>query len=237
MVDLAKQAFTTKNFDLSAEIYERTIQENGPSIELFLGLADSYARGGNLQKAFESYIQAKRYGSLDPSKLNQLVTALVDIMRDKYIQPYAGESKKKMSSDGIFDCGICLNMWRDPVTLYCGHTFCRECLEKDKESSKVCKKCKVPRRNVRISSLKTNILLSQTLEKWFNSDVKAINLKSKGNEMFKKQKYQEAIELYSLAFELGELRNVYGLRKAGKVGLCKCLKPVLKPAGNLNYVI
>ena len=203
MVDLAKQAFTTNNFDLSAEIYERNIKENGPSLKLYLGLADSYARGGHLQKAFESYIQAYRLGKVTPDNLNQLVAALVDVMRDK--QQLNATNNDKTTED-IFACGICLNLWRDPVTISCGHTFCRGCLER--EQSRNCKKCKVPRKNTKISSLKTNVLLSQTLEKWFKSEVLAIKLKNEGNDLFQKRKFREAVEVYSRAFEYGKFNHV-----------------------------
>lgn len=201
MVDLARQAFTTKNFDLSAEIYERTIAENGPNVELFLGLADSYARGGNLQKAFESYLHAYRLGRVGSDRLNQLVTALVEIMREKHILANGGDSTKTSDPD-VFACGICLNLWRDPVTILCGHTFCRQCLEKDRENRN-CRKCNVPRRNIKISSLNTNVLLSQTVEKWFSPEVQAIHLKTKGNDLFKVGKFQEAVEAYSKAYRLG----------------------------------
>ncbi|XP_068118298.1 E3 ubiquitin-protein ligase TRIM39-like [Hyperolius riggenbachi] len=32
------------------------------------------------------------------------------------------------------DCSICLHMYKDPVTLSCGHNFCRDCIEKTLDS-------------------------------------------------------------------------------------------------------
>lgn len=44
MVNLARHAFSSKNYDLAAEIYEMKIAEHGLKPELLLGLADSLAR-------------------------------------------------------------------------------------------------------------------------------------------------------------------------------------------------
>jgi hypothetical protein len=49
-----------------------------------------------------------------------------------------------------------------------------------------------------------SILLSQTVEKWFSDEVKAIRLKNNGNEMFNKRRFHDAVELYSQAILHGE---------------------------------
>jgi len=193
MVDLAKQAFTTENFDLAADIYERNIKENGPRIGLYLGLADSCARSGNLQKAFEAYSHAYRLGKVSPNQLNHLVTSLVKIMCDRK------DLSSKTEVDNVFSCGACKSLWKDPVTISCGHTFCRGCLEK--EQSKNCKKCGLVRRHSNLSTLKTNVLLAKTVEKWFHKELAAIQLKDQGNCYFRAQKFKEAVEMYTEALK------------------------------------
>ena len=204
MVDLAQQAFSTNNLDLAAQIYARTIQENGPSTDLYLGLADSYARGDQLEKAFRAYSNAFRSGTVSPNQLNHLVTALVNKMSER-------EHLKPKSKPGdeveVFACGTCKGLWNDPVTISCGHTYCRKCLEKS--NTKTCEKCGVIQYYTRGSSLKTNVTLSSCIDCWFPTESKAVKLKDKGNALFSSRKYEEAIGVYSQALELG--KYIYNL--------------------------
>ena len=193
MVDVAKQAFNTKNFALAADIYERQITVNGPTVEGYLGLADSYARGKLLSKSFDAYIKAFRLGNINPSKLDNLVTALidmtsienVDVVKHQFFDP--------------FSCVDCKGLWTDPVTIPCGHTYCRPCLEKLKD-----KTCLLCNSKVRYSSnLKSNFLLNKTVETWFPEDICAGKLKVVGNVLFRKRLFQEAVDKYSEAVKIG----------------------------------
>lgn len=37
---------------------------------------------------------------------------------------------KEISLRSHFECSLCLDIFYDPVTISCGHTFCRTCLVK-----------------------------------------------------------------------------------------------------------
>ena len=198
MVDLAKQAFVTNNFDLAADIYERHIAENGPNADVLLGLADSYARARQLKKSFDAYIQAFRLRNIPHERLDNLVTALLDMMgsRDKT------DPQNKNLLDP-FACGQCLGLWNDPVTIQCGHTYCRACL--DKLVNNKCKVCSIVTRYSRIHALRTNVLLAQTVETWFPKELSAVQLKAEANKYFVQDQFSKAIELYSEAFNKGKL--------------------------------
>mmetsp|Transcript_59553 Transcript_59553/g.192676 ORF Transcript_59553/g.192676 Transcript_59553/m.192676 type:complete len:446 (+) Transcript_59553:57-1394(+) len=43
-----------------------------------------------------------------------------------------------------FECSICMKLLLDPVTVSCGHTFCRVCLEKSLGYRGVCAVCRAP---------------------------------------------------------------------------------------------
>ncbi|XP_069131502.1 LON peptidase N-terminal domain and RING finger protein 3-like [Argopecten irradians] len=195
MVDLAKQAFSTNNFELAADVYERTIRENGPSAELYFGLADSFARSGHFERAFESYGSAFRLtNSVRPGALKHLVTALVDSVKQDSVVEDA-----MMNKNCIFTCVLCKGLLNEPVTIPCGHTYCRKCLER--EQSKPCKKCGTVN-HINVSSIKTNVLLKQKIEVWFPSQCRALQLKSEGNVYFERRDFERAITLYNEAISL-----------------------------------
>jgi len=41
------------------------------------------------------------------------------------------------------ECPICLNLMKKPIVLVCGHTFCRDCIQKQKENSNKCPICRI----------------------------------------------------------------------------------------------
>lgn len=195
MVDLAREAFCTNNFSLAADIYERTIRENGPTSELFLGLADSLARTGLFSKAFESYTNAYRYGKVTPEKLKHLVIGLIDTVKQDI-----SNSGNTPSKNCMFTCGSCRGLLVDPVTIPCGHTFCRKCLERD--VSKTCDVCNTVHYRLKVRQISSNVILSNLIEKWFPNECKATKLKKEGNELIAKMDFQSAVHLYTQAIQI-----------------------------------
>ena len=198
MVDLARQAFSTNNFVLAAEIYERTIKENGPHAELFLGLADSFARGGQFTKAFEAYTNAFRLGRVTPEKLEHLVTALTESLSQDAGNSCSQQGSMKKSC--MFTCVLCRGLLNDPVTIKCGHTFCRKCLERDR--AKTCKVCGIVHYRLKPANIRTNVVLSNLIHKWFPDSCRAAELKAEGNTFFERRDFQRAIKFYSEAIAL-----------------------------------
>ncbi|XP_013421842.1 LON peptidase N-terminal domain and RING finger protein 3 [Lingula anatina] len=197
MVDLAREAFNTNNYILASEIYSRTIRDSGPTLELYLGQADSLARAGKLREAAEAYINAFRLGTVTSEQLKHLATGMVTLFSKQ--EDFIPKARTRKFKD-MFECGICKGIMNDPVTTPCGHSFCRNCLER--EQSKKCRTCGVVHFYMVASALKTNIILHKTVEKWFPSQVQSTKLKMEGNKLFEERKVQEALELYSQACDL-----------------------------------
>ncbi len=203
MVDLARQAFSTKNFDLAADIYSRHLTDFGPSVEVYLGLADSLAKAGKITPAIQNYIKAYRLsGNIDAKKLRHLVDALIEAMAEQAATS-ATKNEDGGDKEDIFSCDICKALWNDPVTLGCGHTFCRCCLEKTEPKMCKCKKA------FKGSTLRTNVLLKGIVDKWFKDELKAVKLRSEGNKLFQTRNYKEAIHVYSQALDLSEFKSFY----------------------------
>ena len=200
-MDQARQAFSCDNFEIAAELYEQEIKQHGPNQELLPGLADSLARAGQLKKALSSYSKANRFGDVSSDQLCQLVTSLMKIMSDHLPIKESAITSIDIKDD-IFLCTICNKLWRDPVTIRCGHTFCHKCLEKEQSNS--CNKCGVERNSLILSEFKTNLLLSQATEKWFQNELNSLKLKDDGNIHFEARDFTTAVARYSQALTLGK---------------------------------
>lgn len=199
MVDIAKEAFNTKNFHLAADIYNRIVKDCSAGQDLYLGLADSCVRAGRLKEAIEAYQAAFRLGSVQPSQLSHLVDGLMEIVKD---QEDFLPTPRKNKFKSMFECGLCLGVMNDPITIPCGHSYCRSCLVK--EQTRKCNKCGIVHYYMEVATLKTNILLSQTIEKWFPNEATAVALKTKGNELFTSGKYMQAVDVYSESYSIGK---------------------------------
>ncbi len=64
-----------------------------------------------------------------------------------------------------FDCGICFSLLYEPITIECGHTYCRDCLSRAFKRQKHCPLC---RRHSTFDPFTHphNILISKLLEKY-----------------------------------------------------------------------
>uniref|UniRef100_A0A8C6T9C9 RING-type domain-containing protein n=1 Tax=Neogobius melanostomus TaxID=47308 RepID=A0A8C6T9C9_9GOBI len=66
--------------------------------------------------------------------------------------------------DNMLTCKLCLDTFKDPVTLGCDHSFCLSCLQKNWDQNKT-ENCPVCRR----SSSKDHLVVNQTLKEMSDS--------------------------------------------------------------------
>ena len=59
-------------------------------------------------------------------------------------QPQPVESELGQVKKVDFECGVCFNLLSEPITIACGHTFCRTCLVTSLERRKKCPSCRSP---------------------------------------------------------------------------------------------
>ncbi|KAG7518607.1 LON peptidase N-terminal domain and RING finger protein 3 [Solea senegalensis] len=230
MLQLAAEAFRSKNFDLAADIYECQlvgVGDPGNRQELMVKWADALALGGKFPEAFAVYRQASEIESLTPGQLENLIEFLSGSIR----RQDAGESRSCSPGRGgeeaaaatavvrpavgatgcgrpDFSCPICLSFLFEPVTLPCGHCFCKKCLEREKKG-KICKQCgdsSVPAGLH--SEYRVNVILSGLLTKCFPNLQQAGRLRREGNGLYAERKMEAALEKYNQAIMMAPMDHI-----------------------------
>ncbi|CAH2315031.1 LON peptidase N-terminal domain and RING finger 3 isoform X1 [Pelobates cultripes] len=201
MLEFALQAFQAQNFQLASDIYGRQLQEQragGVDWALLLRRAECLAYSGNLQGACDLYQRAAVHRKVGADQLKTLISCLADGIRTREGLPHAqGESKW-----GILSCKGCRDFLWEPVTLVCGHTYCKKCLE-DYKGKDQCELCRVTLDQGDAGhQFKVNVVLSNILCKWFPKEVQARKLRQEGNALFKEGKLQEALGKYNQAIDI-----------------------------------
>ncbi|KAJ8338590.1 hypothetical protein SKAU_G00375560 [Synaphobranchus kaupii] len=208
MLELAAEAFQAKNFQLAADIYECQLQnftDRATQRELLLKRADALAFDGKLSEAFEIYQRASKIERLRPAQLENLTDCLTNsIQRKEGIVSHKTRQEQDTVTCGGYDaftCGICCGFLCEPVTLPCGHCFCRKCL--DRENVPVCcKECKACSKLNDVQSYRVNVVLSNLLSKWYPSQLLVVELRREGNRLYAEKKLEAALEKYDAAIQI-----------------------------------
>lgn len=151
---------------------------------------------------------------------------------------------------GPLGCGQCGGFLCEPVSLLCGHTFCKECVERRRGSARqrrqqqrrggeeaaapaasggVCNLC--PGGESAQSRLRVNVILSHLLAKGFPEQVQAAQLRQEGNLLCKEGQLQAALEKYDRALRLGEESRGTGRGRARAEGRSHVTRVSLEEQG------
>lgn len=166
--------------------------------ELILQKADALASENCLKEAIHLFSVAMRYGPIQPEQLSTFVDCILRNFKRKAVHDTCSEHRLDTvhsPKDDVFDCPNCHNFLGEPVTLTCGHSYCKRCLQR-----RLLYKCKVCSEAARCDA-RANILLCGLLEKWFPEEVKKSKTICKVDALCKGKQYQAAV---SLATELTE---------------------------------
>lgn len=254
MLQLAAEAFQSKNFDLAADIYECQLTglgDPGSRRELMVKRADALAFGGKFTEALDVYRQASEIERLKPAHLANLVEYLLGSIG----RQDGGESRSSSLTRGGeagaaaaagcpgigatgclydgFSCRICMSFLFEPVTLPCGHCFCQKCLErerKEKERSVMCKDCRDSSPLADVQSYRVNVVLSNLLAKWFPTLHRAGRLRREGNGLYAEKKMEAALEKYNQAVEIAPMDHILFSNRSQIHSSLKCYEKALRDA-------
>ncbi|KYN40189.1 LON peptidase N-terminal domain and RING finger protein 3 [Trachymyrmex septentrionalis] len=187
MTELAKEAFTSRNYHLAVELYERCLKQQGSSYEVLLGYGDSLLKCGRVKESIEIYSRCSTAMSVPADRLKHLATALLEDMIGIGTNP-----RRRIETS--FACPLCEGALYQPMTAGCGHTYCRNCVD----PSKNCHVCGV---KIAIVS-ETNVLVQRLVEKWWPREVEASRARHEGDILMRKGHLGQALERYNLAVHL-----------------------------------
>ncbi|XP_053932067.1 LON peptidase N-terminal domain and RING finger protein 3 isoform X2 [Cuculus canorus] len=159
--------------------------------------AEALAHGGRLHEALPLYQLASRHRQLRAEQLEKLVECLAQSVRIR-----EGPPAPPPHHWDVFGCRKCQGFLFEPVSLPCGHTFCKKCLERDRAGGSRCVLCKEEGGAAAGQLLRVNVILSNLLAKWFPCQVKASQLRHEGNLLYKEKKLQAALQKYNEAVSL-----------------------------------
>lgn len=152
---------------------------------------------------------------------NQENEPLLQNLKGQPVQHYLA-----LASDPCSDplsCPSCSGVLFDPVTIACGHTFCRQHVMSNTVNSSLCLKCKAPWRKEEprlmmsasgalerqtsnplddLKAINTNTLINNLVQKYWSPDLAVIGVRNRANKLFSSGQFSQAIELYDKAFSM-----------------------------------
>ena len=148
---------------------------------------------------------------------SKMIEFFVDTLRStrKTDFPHLAEDKKNVGD--FFICEVCIDLFVDPVTLGCGHTFCKKCIQKRETQlhRELCIKCdksnlKLARwknffRRSELEKYGVNVLLNTTVKDNYPNELKAIRLRLDGNTFFGTKDFKKAEVHYEEAIKISKL--------------------------------
>ncbi|XP_064125134.1 LON peptidase N-terminal domain and RING finger protein 2 [Loxodonta africana] len=209
-IEKGDEAFRRGEYSLAAEIFCMLLPRvDRPDRGLCLRLGNSLARGGRVHQAMGPFRAAALFEPLQPHELGHLATGLARFVREREwvlrpLQPDADAVELRWGRPpspppaaaaptpatlrALLRCPRCPRLLYEPVTLLCGRTVCKSCVEPGAVQ---------PSREPQV-----NAVLSNLLEKCFPTEIVARRLDSQARDLQRQQQTEAALLTCQQALDL-----------------------------------
>lgn len=161
--------------------------------QLILQKANALASENCLKEAIDWFSVAMRYGPVRPEQLSTFVDCILRNFKERAAGPdslsQTSPDEGSRRGDDVFDCPNCRCFLGEPVTLACGHTYCKRCLQRQLLS-----KCKLCGETLS-GEEKVNVIMCGLLDKWFPDELKKWKTLCDVDELCRRRRYHEAVSL------------------------------------------
>lgn len=183
-LERADEAFRAGDCEAAAELLRSVLAGLAqPDRGLCLRLGDALARAGRLPEALGAFRGAARLGPLRPEELSELAGGLARALARSEWRPATGEPGRapEAPSPGraLLGCPRCRRLLHRPVTLPCGLTVCKRCVEPGPS---------------RPQARRVNVVLSGVLEKCFPAECRARKLAGQARGLQRQQQPEAALQ-------------------------------------------
>uniref|UniRef100_A0A7N8Y1A0 LON peptidase N-terminal domain and ring finger 1 n=1 Tax=Mastacembelus armatus TaxID=205130 RepID=A0A7N8Y1A0_9TELE len=161
-------------------------EEEGHHHQLVLQKANALASENCLREAIYWFSVALRYGPVRPEQLSTFVECILRNFKTIAAGPEESAQIRDNSGNDVFDCPNCHNFLGEAVTVACGHTYCKRCLQR-----RLLSKCKLCREAVKGGEEKVSVVLCGLLDKWFPDELKKSKTLCEVDELCRRKRYQE----------------------------------------------
>lgn len=175
------------------------VSEEEDHHQIILQKANALAAENCLKEAIDWFSVAMRYGPVRPEQLSTFVDCILRNFKSKAAGPEAptGQSGGTEEED-LFACPNCRSFLGEPVTIACGHSYCRRCLQRRLFSK--CKRCC----GSVTGEEKVNVVLCGLLDKLFPDELKKSKSLHQVDELCRRKLYHDAVSLATDVIRCGE---------------------------------
>lgn len=167
------------------------------NMQAFVGYADSLAMSGRVCESLTVYARCLRVGPLPTISLWTVTSSFIELIRKQVAADETTTLTSQPLQSSPFNCGVCDLVLRDPVTLVCGHTFCRQCVGVDKPL--VCNECG----SHTSYQPQSNVLVKSLVEKLWPVQLRTFQLMDEGKALYRQDKLHTALLKFNQAYDTG----------------------------------